>query len=69
VLDEGNRMSEKSWASLAGPVSTNRRMAESIVAGVTHQGAQGFQDRGDHERRFLDLRNPDYIMSRLATRH
>src|SRR5215470_6547510 len=33
ILDEGNRMSEKSWASLA-PLLDNRRYAESIVAGV-----------------------------------
>jgi hypothetical protein len=33
ILDEGNRMSEKSWASLA-PLLDNRRYIESIVAGV-----------------------------------
>ena len=33
VIDEGNRMSEKSWASLA-PLLDNRRYVESIVAGV-----------------------------------
>src|SRR2546423_3116404 len=33
ILDEGNRMSEKSWASLA-PLLDNRRYVESIVAGV-----------------------------------
>ena len=32
ILDEGNRMSEKSWASLA-PLLDNRRYIESIVAG------------------------------------
>src|ERR1700761_2382737 len=32
ILDEGNRMSEKSWASLA-PLLDNRRYVESIVAG------------------------------------
>src|SRR3981189_1894169 len=30
ILDEGNRMSEKSWASLA-PLLDNRRYVESIV--------------------------------------
>ncbi len=34
ILDEGNRMAEKSWASLAG-LFDNRRMAESVVAGIT----------------------------------
>ena len=33
VLDEGNRMSEKSWASLA-PLLDHRRYVESIVAGI-----------------------------------
>ena len=33
IIDEGNRMSEKSWASLA-PLLDNRRYVESIVAGV-----------------------------------
>ena len=33
VIDEGNRMSEKSWASLA-PLLDSRRYVESIVAGV-----------------------------------
>ena len=33
LLDEGNRMNEKSWASLA-PLFDNRRYVESIVAGM-----------------------------------
>src|SRR5450759_2297328 len=33
IIDEGNRMSEKSWASLA-PLLDNRRYVESIVAGI-----------------------------------
>src|SRR6202034_2141365 len=33
ILDEGNRMSEKSWASLA-PLLDNRRYVDSIVAGI-----------------------------------
>src|SRR3979409_460661 len=33
ILDEGNRMSEKSWASLA-PLLDNRRYVESIVTVV-----------------------------------
>src|ERR1043165_3109389 len=33
IVDEGNRMSEKSWASLA-PLLDNRRYVESIVAGI-----------------------------------
>ena len=33
ILDEGNRMNEKSWASLA-PLFDHRRYVESIVAGI-----------------------------------
>ncbi|MHA2253588.1 MAG: AAA family ATPase, partial [Candidatus Kariarchaeaceae archaeon] len=34
ILDEGNRMSEKSWASLA-PLLDQRRYVESQIAGIT----------------------------------
>jgi MoxR-like ATPase len=34
ILDEGNRMSEKSWASLAPLLDNARRYVESIVAGI-----------------------------------
>ena len=34
VLDEGNRMSEKSWASLA-PLLDHRRYVDSIIAGIS----------------------------------
>src|SRR3990172_429168 len=33
ILDEGNRMSEKSWASLA-PLLDHRRYVDSVVAGI-----------------------------------
>ncbi len=33
ILDEGNRMSEKSWASLA-PLLDHRRYVESVLAGI-----------------------------------
>ena len=42
ILDEGNRMSEKSWASLA-PLLDTRRYVESIVAGVTIPADAGFR--------------------------
>src|SRR5438445_11255118 len=42
ILDEGNRMSEKSWASLA-PLLDNRRHAESIVTGVQVKAHQAFR--------------------------
>ena len=64
ILDEGNRMSEKSWASLA-PLLDNRRYVESIVAGV--------KVRAHPEFRFVATMNddastyelPEYIHSRL----
>jgi len=38
ILDEANRMSEKSWASLA-PLLDTRRYIESIVAGVVSRSS------------------------------
>ena len=55
ILDEGNRMSEKSWASLA-PLLDNRRYVESIVAGHQDQGASAVPPGGHHERRRLHVR-------------
>jgi len=64
IVDEGNRMSEKSWASLA-PLLDSRRYVESIVAGVKVHAHSEF--------RFVTTMNddastyelPDYIHSRL----
>jgi MoxR-like ATPase len=64
VLDEGNRMSEKSWASLA-PLLDVRRYVESIVAGVKIQAHPEFRfcaTMNDDASTF-DL--PEYIHSRL----
>ncbi len=64
ILDEGNRMSEKSWASLA-PLLDNRRYAESIVAGVKIHAHPEFRlvaTMNDDASTF-DL--PEYIHSRL----
>jgi hypothetical protein len=41
IVDEGNRMSEKSWASLA-PLLDNRRYVESIVAGIKIRVPAGY---------------------------
>jgi len=64
ILDEGNRMNEKSWASLA-PLLDHRRYVESIVAGITVHAHGDFrcvvtmnQDESTYEV-------PDYILSRL----
>lgn len=64
ILDEGNRMGEKCWASLA-PLLDARRYVESIVAGI--------KVRADAEFRFCTTMNddastfeiPEYIHSRL----
>jgi MoxR-like ATPase len=64
VLDEGNRMSEKSWASLA-PLLDMRRYVESIVAGIKIQAHADFRlvaTMNDDASTF-DL--PEYIHSRL----
>jgi len=41
ILDEANRMSEKSWASLA-PLLDNRRYVESIAAGIKIKADKNF---------------------------
>jgi MoxR-like ATPase len=64
ILDEGNRMSEKSWASLA-PLLDNRRYVESIVAGIKIHAHPDFRlvaTMNDDSSTF-DL--PEYIHSRL----
>ncbi len=64
ILDEGNRMSEKSWASLA-PLLDTRRYVESIVAGIKIKADPKFRlvaTMNDDASTF-DL--PEYIHSRL----
>jgi MoxR-like ATPase len=64
ILDEGNRMSEKSWASLA-PLLDNRRYVESIVAGVKIKAHADFRlvATMNEDSSTFDL--PEYIHSRL----
>ncbi|MEO1618210.1 MAG: AAA family ATPase [Planctomycetota bacterium] len=64
VLDEGNRMNEKSWASLA-PLFDNRRYVESIVAGITIPAHQEFRAAVTMNQDESTFEIPDYIMSRL----
>jgi len=64
VLDEGNRMNEKSWASLA-PLLDYRRYVESVIAGITIQAHPDFRccvTMNDDESTY---EVPDYILSRL----
>jgi MoxR-like ATPase len=64
ILDEGNRMSEKSWASLA-PLLDSRRYVESIVAGVKIKAHPDFRlvATMNEDASTFDL--PEYIHSRL----
>lgn len=64
ILDEGNRMSEKSWASLAG-LFDNRRTVESIVAGITVTAHKEFRAAVTMNEDSSTFEIPDYIMSRL----
>lgn len=64
LLDEGNRMNEKSWASLA-PLLDSRRMVESIVAGITIPAAREFRAAVTMNQDESTFEIPDYILSRL----
>lgn len=64
VLDEGNRMSEKSWASLAG-LFDHRRTIESIIAGITVHAHKNFRAAVTMNEDESTFEIPDYIMSRL----
>lgn len=64
ILDEGNRMSEKSWASLA-PLLDNRRYIESIVAGVKVQAHPSFLMVATMNEDASTYELPEYIHSRL----
>ena len=64
VLDEGNRMSEKSWASLA-PLLDNRRYVESMVAGVKIYASPDFRMVATMNDDASTFEIPEYIHSRL----
>ncbi len=64
ILDEGNRMNEKSWASLA-PLLDHRRYVESIIAGILIKADKEFRAcvTMNHDESTFEV--PDYILSRL----
>jgi MoxR-like ATPase len=64
ILDEGNRMSEKSWASLA-PLLDNRRYVESIVAGIKIKAHPDFRFVTTMNDDASTFELPEYIHSRL----
>jgi len=64
VLDEGNRMNEKSWASLA-PLLDHRRYVESVVAGISIAAHADFRCAVTMNEDESTYEVPDYILSRL----
>jgi MoxR-like ATPase len=64
ILDEGNRMSERSWASLA-PLLDHRRYVESIVAGVKIPAHDDFRFVTTMNEDASTYEVPEYIHSRL----
>lgn len=64
VLDEGNRMSEKAWASLA-PLLDTRRYVESVVAGVKIAAHPDFRICVTMNEDSSTYELPEYIHSRL----
>ena len=64
ILDEGNRMNEKSWASLA-PLLDHRRYIESIIAGIQIHAHKEFRACVTMNNDESTFEIPDYILSRL----
>jgi MoxR-like ATPase len=64
ILDEGNRMSERSWASLA-PLLDHRRSVDSVVAGITVVADPDFRFVTTMNEDASTYELPEYIHSRL----
>ena len=64
ILDEGNRMNENSWASLA-PLLDHRRYVESIIAGIQIHAHKEFRACVTMNNDESTFEIPDYILSRL----
>lgn len=64
IIDEGNRMSEKSWASLA-PLMDSRRYVESVVAGIKIRAHPDFRLCTTMNDDASTFELPEYIHSRL----
>lgn len=64
IIDEGNRMSEKSWASLA-PLLDSRRYVESVVAGIKIHAHPDFRICTTMNDDASTFELPEYISSRL----
>ncbi len=64
ILDEGNRMSEKSWASLA-PLLDRRRYVESVIAGIKIGAHRDFRVCVTMNDDASTYELPEYIGTRL----
>jgi MoxR-like ATPase len=64
ILDEGNRMSERSWASLA-PLLDYRRYVESVLAGIKISAHEDFRFVTTMNEDSSTYELPEYIHSRL----
>ncbi len=64
ILDEANRMSEKSWASLA-PLFDHRRYIDSIVAGIRISAHASFRACVTMNDDASTFEVPDYMLSRI----
>ncbi len=64
ILDEGNRMSEKAWASLA-PLLDHRRYVDSTIAGVKVEAHPDFRFVTTMNEDASTYEVPEYIHSRL----
>jgi len=64
ILDEGNRMGEKSWASLA-PLLDHRRYIESIIVGIKIKAHDDFRFVTTMNEDASTFEVPEYIQSRL----
>ncbi|MCP4898811.1 MAG: AAA domain-containing protein [bacterium] len=64
VVDEGNRMSERSWASLA-PLLDYRRSVDSVIAGISISASPEFRFVTTMNQDASTFEVPEYIHSRL----
>lgn len=64
IIDEGNRMNERSWASLA-PLLDQRRYVESIIAGIRIHAHPDFRFVTTMNEDSSTYELPEYIHSRL----
>jgi len=64
VFDEGNRMQEKAWASLA-PLLDSRRYVESVTAGIVIRAHKNFRYVATMNEDASCFELPEYIKSRL----